>query len=927
MKLFGRDELIADLVKSKAPVTIVTGDSGVGKSAVLRESQFSIRLEGNLAPDPITVALSGAAIQDALLRSLADAVVAYAEEKGRLAEVGALIVNASNRLVSRGGQELARIVGLELMALVRGQLGEEFGNALGQFVTELRGTSKEGLSVRIRDAIDKSVASLILEFASEVRTSIDGKNIVLAFDAGERLRDDDLRLLGDLSTELPEGLRIQLAVSTASKSEAENIDSLVGLVGGIRRLNVEPLGTKAIAEWMVSEGLDESLTSKVERFSGGHALLVGDLVLHLKNGGELGEAPANQQFAIRTSYAWKGLLETDTPRARALSVFQDPLPLERIQGLFNLDIHEASAFEDRMVASRIYSVTVNGRPWFHEQRRLFVLNEILNSEERETAYESAVVELEELITTLGESQRIAEFAEAVGEAKQLLSGDATLEAVVESSEAGISVLAALLELVDQDSPAVLGDDLLRHAHTQFRPKGDLIAALEELDSAGLLKVTEDDQNAAVVPYGWSQRTAMTAAGRATELFGRSPTLSLASAVFRALVLPRLGKFEMGEYGVGSVSMSGLSEKALHHRTHRPSGLVVFGATGENLLMRGRYADRPVYGAFTFESREDRESAYERLSSGSYELWGEELVLSCVQKHPAPPIESQRFESAFARIPLPVDGSQSLDEEVEGAVAARAFIRSRIDARERLALALDEAMRIAYSPVSDGSVQVEILGGEERATRLAEPPNWASDDPYSWFRLTRELKLGDHEHVRRVSDRTGTFGRQSRLHELVRQITREGHRFNKAQSTRASITLDEESLSSKFTAFRRRETEDAEGLLQSARYDGESSVERRSTLIVLYLDSESTGLVPPGYSICRYAHLVCPNDEEEVAVRIIDRNESSSWSSGSELPSLADVYGNRVGNVPFVSSAHAGEFMAGLMGYETSAVQFVYPSRD
>lgn len=594
MKLFGRDELITDLVNSKAPVTLITGDSGVGKSAVLRESQSRLRNGGGLAPDPITVALSGAAIQVALLQSLADAVAAYAEEQGRVAEFGALLVEASKRLAAKGGQELARIVGMELLALVRGRLDEEFGNTLGQFLTELKGAAGESLTSRIRAAIDKSAATLILDFAREVREAAEGRDIVLAFDAGERLRDEDLRLLGDLTEELPVGLRIQLAMSTASKSQSESVDLLVSQVGGIRRLTVEPLDTMAIAEWLSFEGLDRTSASKVERFSGGYALLVGDLALHLRKGEDLGNAPANQQFALRTSEAWKGLLESDVPRARALAVYRDPLPLNRIQTLFDLDIHEASAFEDRLVASRIYSVTVNGRPWFHEQRRLFVLNEILNPQERELAYESAVGELEELITSLGESQRLAEFAEAVGEAKRLLSEDATLRAVTDASDAGISVLAALLELIDEGAklPAVLGDDLLRHAHTQFRSEGDLIAALEELDSADLLKVVTDNENAAVVPCGWSRRTAMTAAGRASDIFGRSPILSLASAVFKALVLPRLGKFDLGEYGVGSDSMSGLSEKVLHHRTHRPNGLVVLGNTGENLLLLGRYAAGP-----------------------------------------------------------------------------------------------------------------------------------------------------------------------------------------------------------------------------------------------------------------------------------------------------------------------------------------------
>lgn len=224
------------------------------------------------------------------------------------------------------------------------------------------------------------------------------------------------------------------------------------------------------------------------------------------------------------------------------------------------------------------------------------------------------------------------------------------------------------------------------------------------------------------------------------------------------------------------------------------------------------------------------------------------------------------------------------------------------------------------------MQAEIFGGEELATRPSKPPEWAPADPYSWFRLTRELTVSDNERVRRVSHRVGTPGHQSCLSDLLGQITTEGQRFNKAQKTRTSVVLDEDSLSSALTTYRRRETDDAEGLLQATRRDQEEAVERRSTLIVLYLDPESAGLVPPGYSICRYAHIPCPNEEEEVEVRIFDRSESGSLSSENSLPSLADVYGDRVENVPHANSAQAGHFLAALMGYEFSAVQFIYPSR-
>ncbi len=930
MSLFGRDELVSEVVLSRAPILVLVGDSMVGKSAVLEESQNRIRSSGNLAPDPVTVALSGAAIQEALLRSLSSAVAEYAQSVGRAEQVGQLILETTRRLATKGKQELAQIVGREILAFVRGQVGEDVGLALGQFIQELKASSEDSLINRITSAIDKSAATLILEFAAEVCGLVEDKEVVLAFDAAERLRDEDLRLLGDLFTEIPNSLRLHLAMATSSSREVDQVKSVTRHVPGIRQLTVGPLDQEAISEWLASEGIDEGLSSNVERLSGGYALLVGDLVSHLRQGGDLGAAPANQQFAIRTSEAWSGLSEADEPRARLLSVFRDPLSLDRIQRLFNFNVLEATAFESRLVESRIYSVMVNGRPWFHEQRRLFVVEQILSASEREFAFKSAADELEDLISNEGAQERLGEFAEAVAGAGDLIfAEEPNLRAVTEVSNAAVGVLAALVELTHPEhSPAVLGDDLLRYSLDQFSTTDDLIPALESLDAAGLVKIVTNDQDAAVVPFGWSKRTGMTIAGRASLLYPRTPIASVAQAVLNTLVLSRLGKFEMAEYGVGSASVTRLSEMAAHHRMHRPNGLVVLGDLGQNLLMSATYADRPMYGAFTFDDGDRRDDAFEALSEGPFELWGEHLAITELLKHPLDPVESQRFESAFERIDFnEADETTSFDLATEQKVAARAITRQRCSHQDRLALELTEPLRIAYWIGDSYVFQAEIFGGAEEASRLESAPDWPSNDPYSWFRLTQALRNDGPERIGRISigpEKSQTGGA---LSGLFGQMTKDAVRFNEAQKTRRSITLEQEALSEAFTEFRRRQTEDANEIVDAISGPHRiGQVPKRSTFILLLLDPETAGLVPPGYSTCQYAHMPCPPGEEEtVTVRITHRTESRNTPGSSNRPeTLTSVFGDSVANSPLCGDAMAGRFLARQVGHDFNEVRFIYP---
>lgn len=225
MTTYGRDDTARALARSKAPVVLLTGDSGVGKSVVLQAAQEVAAAEGQIAPPPRTVRHSGGILQVALLQALGDAVALSVERNGRASEVAHLLVEAAKRLARDRGQELAKVVGKELLSVVRGRLGPDAGKAFEEYAKHLKSAADESLAARLTAAVDPGVAALIVDFAGDVCDVVRDGYVMLALDGGERLRDEDLRLLADLQETLPSRLRVRVAFSTNTTANAVTVRS------------------------------------------------------------------------------------------------------------------------------------------------------------------------------------------------------------------------------------------------------------------------------------------------------------------------------------------------------------------------------------------------------------------------------------------------------------------------------------------------------------------------------------------------------------------------------------------------------------------------------------------------------------------------------------------------------------------------------
>ncbi len=191
--LYGRGREVARLSSSGAPLTILSGDSGVGKSSILEAAQRATA--GAIAPPPRTVPYSGGVLQRIMLEALSAVLTEDAEKRGSLSVVARELGEAVERLIDQGGQALLRVIGKELLAFVRGQLGEEAGAAIAEYAEALKHSIDEQLSVRLNNVLDREAAVMVIRLGEEVRQRLSVPRIVIALDACERLQTEDVGVL------------------------------------------------------------------------------------------------------------------------------------------------------------------------------------------------------------------------------------------------------------------------------------------------------------------------------------------------------------------------------------------------------------------------------------------------------------------------------------------------------------------------------------------------------------------------------------------------------------------------------------------------------------------------------------------------------------------------------------------------------------
>jgi len=722
--------------------------------------------------------------------------------------------------------EFASVIGAELLQLARSRLGPEFGRALAEYISALKAGRTATLASRVQAARDPGGVEMVLALAREV-AAVAKRPVVLAVDAAERLSPDDLRLLSDVGRGVPSDVRLRLGFATYALEQRRAIERLHVDVPEVAEMAVGGLPADAIREWLTAENLDEALTDRLLRVTGGYPLFLADLVRQLEQGVGLDLIDRNARYAHLTRLAWDQL-DTEARRcARLLAVLEDPMPEGRLRELCGLDAAAWGDVVQRLEHGMLLSTQVNGIPWFHEQRR-GVVRDFLRSEEVDHSAGAATDALLAHINETGALERSGELAALAARSPSRQGLDPKLRAALKLDGDELAVAAALLELTERQAVGLLGGgEVLRHAHKFFGPRGDLIDALERL-AAKELAVTAEAQGVTAVAPQFSMAAAAVIGGRAQVELGRLPVPAIGSLVFEAALAPRLNPFSEAQHGLGAPSMSLLSQWAAgrdvaSHGSHYPRSRAELG---HNLIIRGSYRERPLGAAVRFIDESDRDAALARLGDATIDVLGDPLSLRTVTPHPLPMVAPSRFVRAAERaaqrrftrasalngeLEEPLSAPFTAEQAAQAKVEVTRLLAERCDIVESWAFGLDEPWGLHWYFRNDLLVEGEVRGGRPKAVQHADVPRTRAQDPFVYFRYERAFNLSAGERLVNLRFHAGPNALvNDPVLQVIGRLRSRAERFNASQARRR-LTLDTEGLRSALLDARRRELDDARTL--------------------------------------------------------------------------------------------------------------------
>jgi hypothetical protein len=529
---------------------LVTGDTGTGKSSVL-QSTVAEYSNSVLAP-PVAVCLfDSGALQSAMLDLLAAAIATAQPGQAKWRDLAKRLRHATREAAVEVGKGLAQAVIEEVVELAKARLGENVGQGLLKFLKTLKKDESRDLRRTLRTQSDSNIVRLLVRVADEVAAVV-GRDIVITLDEGNRLSEDDQRILASIAAQPAKRARIVIAWSTAE------VDSLPGLTRlrklGLAEVQISGLSREDVERWLAARGMGEH-TDDVYSLTAGYPLLVEGLVAHLRSGGRLDRYSAPTLFNDVLHDALSRLPTDAHHAARRLSAFTYPLPEDEIPGYLGVDAVSWGAVREALERERVFSVQYAEGAWFHEARRSYLWSAVLTGPERNQVGQAAY-------SKLLEHHNHNDIARATGLYRQISAlatfaldsqaQNAKLASVIGMGADHLAVLAAVIELQNADpgSPTP-ADQVVIHAHTAFgadrRQALDALPILEELGVIGLSdgRSGDVDRSQSMVDLLLDDECDVVARGRIQAVLGKAAVPQLANHVVRT----HLERFRLESYAV------------------------------------------------------------------------------------------------------------------------------------------------------------------------------------------------------------------------------------------------------------------------------------------------------------------------------------------------------------------------------------------
>jgi|GEM_PF-4579456 len=918
MYLRGRSSELAAIAQAPDGALILAGDSGVGKSELLRAIDTIIDADpGGLVSEIYDVSGVDDGLQSAIARGLGDCVRTHHERHPGDLEIWARMADIVRSATTEGARKAGTIIVEAAYGVVADKLGQDTADVIKAVVSDVLQSAHAGFDARLGGLIAADVAVELNTIATEI-ASWCGSRLVVRIDRGELLSGRDITLLRAIGTLRNPGYLVVVAMSTADAIGADTVGLLQR--SGINAHSIGPLGYDAVAAWLDDAGVDSTKWATIEHLTNGYPLFLPDAIRLANDGAPLVDIATSQRFVALQQYAWEQLTEAQRIAAGKLAIFADPPPGEFLCSYLATDVHQLRELISALRGASIFVETSTGE-WFHDRRRSYIWRTALAPEQRKAIAADAYDSVD---TWMAAHHVIGSWVYASLPAiiREVDSVDLSEyhRSLLQLTDTELSILWALIEMSEPDGSTGDVADTNAAALWAERRHGPLegaVAAFEHLNELSMTVSVANEHasvTGAVIPNSMALAALI---GEIEHRFAVHPIRHLASTVFDTVVRAHIPTFKIASY---AANVSGLRahRKTMEtlYKNDRTLGsidrMIALGLTVE--------ADRiPVSITLVFASLDDREAAIAAIRTAPYRgdvKFGPtfELPPKRVRWHGI--VDALRDREAEKH--RNVASADDLVDLTRQRAAVEGVIAQHIPVHEAAAFGLDRSRR--YLVQADESatswVVVEIEGGAGGTADLLTKADVSlfRDDPIRELRLREIGVLDEGERISRVIAHWNRDGRvASPLLDVASDIEKAGKAYNRGLP-RIQLPDDAEALRRALIAERERTTR-LNIRLSDAGVPGPEISEDSTT--IEYGHGEWLGA---DFRVWTASTLVVADGAGEMRVtrvsELTDRLRHAVWGDGLELLGIADAKQVRGG-----SHGDAGSIIGGMLGFNQEDVRF------
>lgn len=637
--LHGRDGDRNAVTATPEGFMLIVGDSGIGKSVFL--SSLTTWPGQTLVSSPIVLKSVEGSLQTALADAISDCMTQYLENASDAHTAWTMVKSVAERAKTITGREIGNAVLARALTYAESKLGKEVVDIGKKVLGDISKGGLLGFDDRLASIRVPDLAKDLCDIAADLSETV-GCPLVLRLDNAERLAPSDHGLLSELVDAITGHVRI-LACVTPHHAAGDAIIQQVSQ-RGVAPHTLLPLSHPAIEDWLVAAHVPQARWDTIIRLSSGYPFFIADAIRLVGASAPVDQLAAPSGFEALMHASWNTIPEGIQATAARLAPFTEPPSEDFLLEYLGFDALQWGILTNTLLKSGLFVRRSDGAAWFHDRRRSFIWEQVLNDSARKYVAGTAFAAVASWVNGQSNFELWVPSAMAVlARATEPSATGILTPDLLALPDEGIALLWGLIEIIEPDSVLAPFAEILkviRHAEARSGRAIDALATMNQLESSGLIETHEAD-NARLVRSNVLQTTDYaTLLGEIQLRFHTTPRPRLATALFAAFIRPVLGSFERAVFTLGRSTLVGHKTQA--KLLHDPKAT---GHTDDSLAFGASVTidDQPLSFTAKFATREARDEA--ELAVLAIPGLASRVQLDRVVSLPQPRLRYTRYELA------------------------------------------------------------------------------------------------------------------------------------------------------------------------------------------------------------------------------------------------------------------------------------------